>query len=111
MAAVSNVNLIIHKGTYFEEDFTLSGDDGDILNLTNHSAACKLRKHPKSTTSFSFATSITVSTGTVKVSMASTITSTLPSGRCYYDLVLTNPLNKLSKVLQGNVIVEETSSI
>ena len=38
MAAVSNVNLVIHRGTAFTEQFNLSADDGSDLNLTGYSA-------------------------------------------------------------------------
>lgn len=113
MAAVSSVNLIIHKGTDFEETFSLDADDGLGLNLTGYTAKCSLRKHPKSTKAFPFNVEITVSDSSVKVSMASTVTSTLPSGRCYYDLTLISPAptSNISKTVEGNVIVEDTSSV
>lgn len=111
MAAVSAVNLIIQKGTYFEETFTLTAEDGRILNLTGTSASSKLRKHPTAGIAYTFSTSLTVADSTVKLTMNSNITSTLPSGRCYYDILLTSPGGAISKVVEGNVIVEETASL
>lgn len=110
MAAVSTVNLVIQKGTDFEETFALTAEDGGILNLTNQTATAKLRKHPTASTSYSFSTTLTVSDSTVKIAMSDDVTATLPSGRCYYDIVLTSSRGTKSKVLQGNVIVEETVS-
>lgn len=110
MAQVSAVNLIIHKGTYFEETFSLIEEDGGGVNLAGKTATAKLKKHPTATTSYPFSTTITVADSTVKVSMASTITSTLPSGRCVYDVVLTAGGVK-NKVAEGTVIVEDTVSV
>jgi hypothetical protein len=111
MAAVSVVNLTIHKGTYFEETFQLAAEDSSGLNLINNIATAKLRKHPSSPTSHTFSTTLTVADSTVKISMGSTITTALPSGRCYYDVILTTSGGMISKVVEGNVIVEETASV
>jgi hypothetical protein len=110
MAAVSVVNLVIQKGTDFEETFSLTAEDGLGLNLTGQSATAKLKKYPTSSTSYNFTTTLTVADSTVKIAMSDDVTATLPSGRCYYDIVLTSSGGAKSKVLQGNVIVEETAS-
>ena len=111
MAAVSAVNLVIQKGTYFEEIFTLTAEDGLGLNLTNATATSKLRKHPTAGIAYTFSTTTTVSDSTVKISMTSDKTADLPSGRCYYDLLIIYSGGLVSKVLEGNVIVEETASL
>ena len=111
MAAVSAVNLVIQKGTYFEEIFTLTAEDGLGLNLTNATATSKLRKHPTAGIAYTFSTTTTVSDSTVKISMTSDKTADLPSGRCYYDLLITSSAGAVSKVLEGNVMVEETASL
>jgi hypothetical protein len=110
MSQVSAVNLIIHKGTSFEETFFLSAEDGGGLNLNNQSVTAKLRKHSTASTSYPFATSLTVVDSSVKISMASTMTSTLPNGRCVYDIILTSTSGFITKVLEGNVLVQETIS-
>lgn len=111
MAQVSAVNLIIHKGLPFEETFFLSAEDGGGLNLTGSSVVAKLKKHPTASTSYPFSTTITIADSSVKVSMASSITASLPSGRCVYDMILTNQLGTITKVVQGNMIVENTVSV
>jgi len=111
MAAVSAVNLVIQKGTYFEETFTLSADDESGLNLTNQTATAKLRKHPTAGVAYTFSTTLTVADSSVKISMQPAVTATLPSGRCVYDLLLTSSVGIISKVLEGSVIVQETVSL
>ena len=114
MAAVSAVNLVIQKGTYFEETFQLAAEDESGLNLTGASATAKLRKHPTAGIAYTFSTTITIAESSVKIAMPSQVTSVLPSGRCYYDLIITSSSlsgNIISKVVQGNVLVEETASL
>ena len=112
MAAVSAVNLVIQKGTYFEETFSLSADDGSGLNLTNQIATSKIRKHATAGVAYTFSTTITVAESTVKISMSPAITATLPSGRCVYDIILTSSSSGIiSKVVEGNVFVQETVSV
>ena len=111
MAAVSAVNLVIQKGTYFEETFSLAAEDGLGLNLNNKTATAKLKKHPTAGIAYTFSTTLTVADSTVKISMSSAVTATLPSGRCVYDLILTyTPSGMITKVIEGNVIVQETVS-
>jgi hypothetical protein len=111
MASVSSVNLVIQKGTYFEETFSLTAEDESGLNLTNATATCKLRKHPTAGIAYTFSTLTTVSDSTVKITMTSDKTAELPSGRCYYDLLITSSGGIISKVLEGNVLVQETASL
>ena len=111
MAAVSSVNLVIQKGTYFEETFALTAEDGLGLNLNNTTASSKLRKYPTAGLAYTFSTTTTISDSTVKISMTSDKTANLPSGRCYYDVLITSSGGVVSKVLEGNVMVEETASL
>lgn len=111
MAAVSAVNLVIQKGTYFEETFSLFAEDGLGLNLNNKTATAKLKKHPTAGVAYTFSTTLTVADSTVKISMSPAVTATLPSGRCVYDLLLISTNGgTTSKVVEGNVIVQETVS-
>jgi hypothetical protein len=111
MAAVSSVNLVIQKGTYFEETFFLGAEDGSGLNLTNTTATSKVRKHPTAGIAHTFSTTTTMSDSTVKISMTSDKTAELPSGRSYYDVLLTSAGGTVTKVLEGTVFVEETISL
>lgn len=111
MAAVSEVHLVIHKGTYFEETFSLSAEDGGVLNLNNTTAVSKLKRHPTAGVAYTFSTTITVADSTVKISMPAATTVNLPSGRCVYDLIITSSSGMHSKVVTGTAIVQESISV
>lgn len=110
--AVAEANLQIEKGTDFEAVFYLSGDDAGQLNLISHTASAKLRKYPSASSSYSFTTSIDIVEGSVKIEMSRAVTATLPSGRCCFDILLTDTLNNIrTKAVTGTAIVGETSSL
>jgi hypothetical protein len=104
--AVPAINLTIPQGTDFESTFTVTNPDGSVTSLAGYSAAAKIKKFPDSAQSYPFSVSITAATGTVTVSMANTITSSIDSGRYYYDVVITNSSNnKKTRVVEGMALV------
>ena len=109
---VPAVNIVIEKGTSFEATYNVTNNDSSVYSLTNQTATAKIRKHPTATTSKSFTTSITTSTGEIKISMGSTVTSELTSGRNYYDVILTHATTgKVIKIFEGTAIVKDTVSV
>jgi len=109
--SVSVVNLSINKGTDFESTFDVNNYDNSQFLFNNYSAAAKIRKHPSATSYQSFQTSFPTS-GEIKISMASTITSQLSAGRNYYDvIIIENITNKTRKIFEGTIIVNETISV
>ena len=111
MAAVSAVNLTIHKGTYFEETFFLTAEDGLGLNLNGASVIARIKKHSTTTQFYPFSTTLTIGDSSVKISMASTVTSALQSGRNIYDVILISSVGLKSKVVEGNILVYDTVSV
>lgn len=110
--SVPEVNLRIEKGTNFEATFKVSNSDGSVFSLAGYTASSKIRKYPTSPSPQSFSSSITVATGEIKISMASTVTSELDAGRNYYDVIITNSgTGKVQKVFQGTAIVSDTVSL
>ena len=110
--SVPAVNIVIEKGTDFEATYNVLNADDSVYALSNQTASAKIRKHPAATSSKSFQTSITVSTGEIKISMGATITAGLTAGRNYYDVILTNiGTGKISKVFEGTAIVKDTVSV
>ena len=109
--AVPTVNITIEQGADFASSFTITNSDGTVFNLLDNSAVAKLKKFPESTTSYSFSTSITVSTGKIILSMTDTVTSTIPAGRYYYDILLTNTVTGLkTRVIEGMALVSAAIS-
>ena len=105
------VNIVIDKGTDFEAIYTVTNPDGSTYGLTNQSATAKIRKHSSAASSKSFSTVITSGKGEIKISMGSTTTSELSSGRNYYDVLITNSLTgKIMKVFEGTALVRDTIS-
>lgn len=104
--AIPAVNITIEQGADFASAFTITNSDGSIYNLLNNSAVSKLKKHPSSTKSYDFTTSITVSTGQIVLSMSNTLTRTIPGGRYFYDILLTNSISGLkTRVIEGTAFV------
>lgn len=110
--AVPSVNLRIDKGTDFEAVFNLTNSDGSVFELNNYTAVSKIRKHPSSSTSKSFTTSITTSTGEIKITMTDTNTATLSTGINVYDvLIIDSVTGSITKVFEGNAVVYDSISI
>lgn len=113
--AVYEINsLTIEKGTDFEETFKFYNEDGSPLGInSSFSGSAKLRKHPTSPTVYPFDLILNQETDDVIISMASSITSTLPSGRCYFDLILTYGFadTTTKKFIKGSIIVGDTVSL
>ena len=108
MAAV--VNLIIEKGTDFEESFDVTNSDGSKVPLNGFTAVSKLKKYPESSTSTSFSVGITTDTGKVAISMGNTSTNSLSPGRYYYDVIITSSDSKKVKIDEGMALVTSSPS-
>jgi hypothetical protein len=105
-------NFTLDKGTDFEEEFNLTEDDGSPLNLVGYTAAAKIRKYPESPKYTPFViTFVDRSAGRLKISLTNSQTLNLSSGRNYYDLILIDGSSKIRKVVEGNIIVNETTSV
>jgi hypothetical protein len=110
--AVYAANYILDKGTDFETELNLTEDDGSPLNLVGYTATAKIRKHPTAPKYKPFTiTFIDREEGRVKISLSNTQTSGLQEGRNYYDLLLTDGTGKVTKVIEGNIIVNETATL
>ena len=97
------VNIVIPSGSDFEQTFTLeSSESNSYIDLSEYTGASFLKK---SAETLSIAAMFDVSfpypeQGKVKISLASSITSTLKSGRYVYDILLDNG-SKKTRVVEG----------
>lgn len=99
-------NLVINTGSDFSETLELTKSGGNPVNLTGFGASCYMRKTPESSSYVGFGVSfIDRPTGVIKISMASTITSNIKSGRYVYDLMLIRPNGIREIAVEGNVLV------
>ena len=110
--SVTSINLTIEKGTDFEATFIISAEDGSSLNFTGHSATAKIRKYPSSPISFEFNVSLNISESSIKITMPRETTALLTIGRNYFDILLKYEIDdRVTKVVAGTIIVEETSAL
>lgn len=108
--AVPAVNLTIEKGADFITSLKIKSD-GAAVNLTGYTFSCKMRKHPTASTSYNFTVTaiVPLTSGIVKIEMSKTNTAQIPTGRYFWDLLITYG-GKTTKAVKGTVIVEGTAS-
>jgi hypothetical protein len=110
--SVSVVNLTLDKGTDFEATFDVFQTDSTEAVLFNYYGVCKIRKHPSSPKFITCNVGIVSTTGEVVVSLGKTATLELSSGRNYYDVVVTETTtDTTAKIVEGSIIVSDTSSV
>jgi len=113
--AVYEVNsLTIEKGTDFDAVFTIYNEDGSPLGINSSFVGIsKLRKYPGAVKEYPFDVELNEEESSVLISMASTITSELPSGRCYFDILLSYGYadTTTKKFIKGSIIVQDTASL
>jgi len=109
--AAESVNIQIDKGTDFSQKFVMKNPDQTIIDLTGYTAVSKIRKYPEDTKFQPFAVGIASTTGTITLSMGTTVTSQLNVGRNYYDILVTTASSSVSKAFEGSVIVNASISV
>ena len=105
--ATYSANIIIDSGSDFVQTFYLEDTvSNSSLNLNNYTATASLKKSPVSLKkSADFSVSFpNASEGQLRISLASTITSTLKPGRYSYDILLTSGSIKV-RAVEGSAIV------
>ena len=109
MSVPALTTLVIYKGTDFEEKVSIAVT---TLSSATHTATAKIRKHETSETSYSFDTYIDESDNSVVISMGSSISEDLSLGRNYFDIIIqNNSTNKIMKLVEGSIIVNQTVSV
>ena len=104
--AVPVVNIVIEQGADYSSSFTITNPDGSPYTIFNNSAAATLKKHSASETSYTFTSEIDPDDGQILLSMSNTLTSTIPPGRYFNDIVITNINDGYkSRVIEGMAMV------
>jgi len=99
-------NLYIDQGTDFSITVDVTDSAGDILELSDYTAAAQIRKtYSSSTVSATFATSIAELAGQVTISLTDTQTAALEAGRYVYDLNITSAAGVVTRVIEGQAII------
>lgn len=99
----AKANIVIDQGADFSTAITVTDVDGNIVDLTNYTAAGQIRKHYTSTTAVSF--TITFDTprtdGIVNLKLSNTQTANMEAGRYVYDVELTSLGGTVSRLAEG----------
>lgn len=108
MASIYVSNLIINSGASFSQDFFLEDSaTNSAMNLSSTTVASQMRKWSGSTGVTTFTSSVVNSqTGQIRISLGSSITSSLKPGRYVYDVLLTKN-NSTTRVVEGMALVRE----
>jgi hypothetical protein len=98
-------NFTIQQGETFTKDFILTNPDKSLVGISSYTSTAFLAKYAGDSTTYPFIVGITTSTSTIRISMASTITATLDSGRYYYHVFTVDGSSVKTKQREGNVLV------
>jgi hypothetical protein len=98
-------NFTIQQGETFSKDFILTNPDKSLVGISSFTSTGFLAKYAGDSTTYAFTVGITTSTSTIRISLASTITATLDSGRYYYNVFTVNGISVKQKQREGNVLV------
>ena len=103
----AKANIIIDQGADFSTSITVSGDNGNVVDLTGYTGSGQIRKNYSSSTSTDFTVDFGSprSDGQVLLSLGRTVTANLESGRYVYDIELTTSANTRSRLVEGMVTV------
>lgn len=104
--------LTIEQGTDFNLFFTWKDSDLVAIDITNYTAAMQVRLKKNSTgtiLSLISPTNITLGgvAGTVSVDLSATETGALSFKDAVYDLELTDASSKVTRILEGTVILSK----
>lgn len=99
-------NIIVDQGTDFVTSLSVTDDDDAPIDLSGYTGSAQFRKHYTSETSTSFDVSFSAgSTGIINLSLSRDVTSNTEPGRYVYDVEVTSPANKRSRLVEGILTV------
>lgn len=105
--AAGTYNLSIEQGSSWELSLALSSSETSSMDLTDHTIAAKLAKSYYDDNPISMSsTVINASQGKFKLSLSASQTSELDYSVEYiYDVALTSPTGKVTRLLQGRATI------
>lgn len=110
--SISVANLSIEKGSDFEQDFEILNDEGTSFDFTDCIGYSKIRKYTESPKFNTFTVEFVSppTQGIVRILMSREVTSMLQLGRNVYDIFILDTNNKITKVVEGTIIVNGSST-
>lgn len=109
MSVPAVTTISIYRGTDFEKRVSIGLT---TLDASAQTAIAKIRKHETAEDFHTFDTYIDENDNSILISMGSTTTDDLTLGRNYFDIVIqNNSSNKIMKLVEGTIIVNQTVSV
>ena len=103
------VNLLMHTGCDFTQTFVFEDNQSNSpLNLTGYTACCKMRRYETSTETGTFTIDFGSDRrgGRVEIQMTRANTALLKAGKYFYDVILNDPNNEKTRVVEGTIQVK-----
>jgi hypothetical protein len=99
-------NLTVDQGSSFESTIDITDSENNPVNLTGYTFRGQIRKTYASTTSVSFTiTSISPTSGSIKLVLSAEQTSGIKAGRYLYDVEIISSTNIVTRVIEGQIEV------
>ena len=98
-------NLVIDQGTDFEATIDLVDNNDVAYDLTNYTVAAQMRKNYASSTAYNFGAYHNNGSGQISLTMSNSVTVDLDPGRYLYDVEITSPGGKITRVVEGIVTI------
>ena len=107
--AVYVSNIVINGGTDFSHVFTLeNAATNSALDLTGYGVNAQMRKHASATGVTTFTAQISnAPLGQVQIGLSTTQTASLKEGRYVYDVVITDTVSTMTRVVEGMALVSK----
>ena len=108
--AVYVSNLTVNSGTTFSQVFNLESTSSNApTDLTGYSIEAQMRKHAGAKEPAAKFTSTIVSpaAGRIRVGLSTSDTAGLKPGRFVYDVLITDSVGEVTRVVEGSVLVRE----
>jgi hypothetical protein len=99
----SKANLVIDQGSTYSVTINLDDVNGDPINVTGYTSRAQMRKHYTSSNAVSFTTSM--ANGALTMSLTSSQTANIVSGRYVYDAELIDSSSNVTRIVEGIVTV------
>ena len=107
--AAGTHNITLEKGVDYAATFNHKDSDNEAINITGYTFKSQVRRKASTGVAATFTSAITNATGgQVKLSMAGSVTRTLPVGKLQYDLVSQDGAGAIKRYITGTITVKDT---
>jgi hypothetical protein len=97
-------DLYVDQGSYYSIALELTTPNGQPIDLTDYTVFSQMRKSGSSSVGYDIDVDIIDSSnGKIRVMFTADVTSEMPAGRYFYDVVIKDDANDRLRVMEGIV--------